>query len=422
MRSYTYLSIPYDYDVEDSFSSTNASNFTPASPDYSRDFFPLEEISSPKDTKTHVESPILVSPSSSVGSSSPFRMPPKRTSTTASPTITQAAIRQQIADSVAAALEAQAPNTENTDHTNSNFGPKETPVAKKCTYKEFTSFQSFYFNGTEEAVDLIPLCPNMVPNTKKLMEVFIGGLPKSIKGNVTTLKPQTLEEAINITQRCTKHMTGNLKLLCSFVEKFLGTVHFGNDQFASILGYRDLNQGNIMIKWVDYVEGLNHNLFSVGQFCEADLEIKNHTLEQVRGNPSKLVQTRRQLATDLEMCMFALTTSTIEPKNIKEVMADSAWIEAMQEELHQFDRLQVWELVDKPFGNCSLRGSSDFHCPCYIQIFSNLPDGCKMTFLNGPLKEGVYVAQSKWFIDPGHPDKVYSLRKALYGLKQALRA
>ncbi|GKC65874.1 retrovirus-related pol polyprotein from transposon TNT 1-94 [Tanacetum coccineum] len=62
------------------------------------------------------------------------------------------------------------------------------------------------------------------------------------------------------------------------------------------------------------------------------------------------VQTRRQLATDPEMCMFALTVSTAEPKNIKEAMADSAWIEAMQEELHQFDRTTSRELVDKPFG------------------------------------------------------------------------
>ncbi|GJR38554.1 retrovirus-related pol polyprotein from transposon TNT 1-94 [Tanacetum coccineum] len=54
---------------------------------------------------------------------------------------------------------------------------------------------------------------------------------------------------------------------------------------------------------------------------------------------------------DPEMCMFALTVSIVEPKNIKEAMADSAWIEAMQEELHQFDKLQVWELIDKPIGN-----------------------------------------------------------------------
>ncbi|GJU19760.1 hypothetical protein Tco_1153102 [Tanacetum coccineum] len=70
-----------------------------------------------------------------------------------------------------------------------------------------------------------------------------------------------------------KHMTGNLSLLCNFVEKYLGTVRFGNDQFAPILGYGDLVQGNITIKRVYYVEGLNHNLFSVGQFYDADLEV-----------------------------------------------------------------------------------------------------------------------------------------------------
>ncbi|GJW05873.1 hypothetical protein Tco_1568296 [Tanacetum coccineum] len=72
---------------------------------------------------------------------------------------------------------------------------------------------------------------------------------------------------------CSKHMTRNLKLLTNFVEKFLGTVKFGNDQIAPILGYGDLVQGTITIKRVYYVEGLNHNLFSVGQFCDADLEV-----------------------------------------------------------------------------------------------------------------------------------------------------
>nr|GFB42992.1 retrovirus-related Pol polyprotein from transposon TNT 1-94 [Tanacetum cinerariifolium] len=76
-----------------------------------------------------------------------------------------------------------------------------------------------------------------------------------------------------VDSRCSKHMTGNLKLLINFVEKFLGTVKFGNDQIAPILGYRDLVQGAVTIKRVYYVEGLNHNLFSVGQFCDADLEV-----------------------------------------------------------------------------------------------------------------------------------------------------
>ncbi|GJV10812.1 integrase, catalytic region, zinc finger, CCHC-type containing protein [Tanacetum coccineum] len=73
--------------------------------------------------------------------------------------------------------------------------------------------------------------------------------------------------------RCTKHLTGNISILGNFVEKYLGTVHFGNDQFAPILGYGDLVQGNITINRGYYVKGLNHNLFSVGQFCDADLEV-----------------------------------------------------------------------------------------------------------------------------------------------------
>nr|GFD33314.1 hypothetical protein [Tanacetum cinerariifolium] len=59
----------------------------------------------------------------------------------------------------------------------------------------------------------------------------------------------------------------------NFIENFLGIVRFDNDQFAPIIGYGDLVQENVMINRVYYVEGLNHNLFSVGQFCDADLEV-----------------------------------------------------------------------------------------------------------------------------------------------------
>ena len=68
-------------------------------------------------------------------------------------------------------------------------------------------------------------------------------------------------------------MTGNLKLLINFVWKFMGTVRFGNDHVAAIQGYGDLQFGNFLITRVYYVEGLGHNLFSVGQFCDADLEV-----------------------------------------------------------------------------------------------------------------------------------------------------
>ncbi|GJU41433.1 retrovirus-related pol polyprotein from transposon TNT 1-94 [Tanacetum coccineum] len=136
------------------------------------------------------------------------------------------------------------------------------------------------------------------------------------------------------------------------------------------------------------------------------------------------------------MCMFALTVSIAEPKNIKEAMADSAWIEAMQEELHQFDRLQVWELVDKPFGKneegidfeesfapvARLEAVRIFVAYAAHKSFPIYQMDVKTAFLNGPLKEEVYVAQPDGFVDPDHPEKVYRLRKALYGLKQAPRA
>ncbi|GJX36721.1 reverse transcriptase domain-containing protein, partial [Tanacetum coccineum] len=82
-------------------------------------------------------------------------MAPKRTSTSTAPPMTQAAIEKLVADSVAAALEAQAATMTNTDNTNRNTGPRESPVARKCSYKEFMSCQPFNFKGTEGAVGLI---------------------------------------------------------------------------------------------------------------------------------------------------------------------------------------------------------------------------------------------------------------------------
>nr|GEX83870.1 putative reverse transcriptase domain-containing protein [Tanacetum cinerariifolium] len=185
--------------------------------------------------------------------------------------------------------------------------------------------------------------------------------------------------------------------------------------------------------------------------------------------PSRHVDsTRRQLESDAEMRMFALTVSRTEPKNIKEAMADSAWIESMQEELHQFDRLDVWELVDRPLctnvinlkwlwknkrdkENIVIRNKSRLVAKGYAQkegvdfeesfapvarleavrlfiayashkSFTIYQMDVKTAFLYSPLKEEVYVNQPDGFVDPYHPDQVYRLKKALYGLKQAPRA
>nr|GFB71295.1 retrovirus-related Pol polyprotein from transposon TNT 1-94 [Tanacetum cinerariifolium] len=173
--------------------------------------------------------------------------------------------------------------------------------------------------------------------------------------------------------------------------------------------------------------------------------------EVVESSSHNIVQTRQKLATDPKMCMYILIVSTSELKNIKEAMADSAWIEAMQEELHQFDRLQVWELVDKPFGKSIIRpkwlrknkkeedktmirnkarlGAKGYAQEVGIDFeesfalvarleavrifiayaahksFPIYQMDVKMAFLNGPLKEEVYVAQPDEFVDPDHPEK-----------------
>ncbi|GJU32149.1 retrovirus-related pol polyprotein from transposon TNT 1-94 [Tanacetum coccineum] len=95
-----------------------------------------------------------------------------------------------------------------------------------------------------------------------------------LKDLYETFVPQVIQIVLWIVDNgCPKHMTGNLKLLRNFVEKFMGTVRFGNDHFATITRYEDYVHGNVTICHVYYVEGLGHNLFFVSQFCDDDLEV-----------------------------------------------------------------------------------------------------------------------------------------------------
>nr|GEY98709.1 integrase, catalytic region, zinc finger, CCHC-type, peptidase aspartic, catalytic [Tanacetum cinerariifolium] len=112
-----------------------------------------------------------------------------------------------------------------------------------------------------------------VPSRSKLNKC----LPRIIRKWFPKLQP--LAEPIVqiclwiIDLRCSKYMTGNRDLLTNFVEKFLGTVRFGNNVFTVIAGYEDVVIGSMTIKKVYYVEGLGHNLFSIGQFCDKGLKV-----------------------------------------------------------------------------------------------------------------------------------------------------
>nr|GEZ49275.1 reverse transcriptase domain-containing protein [Tanacetum cinerariifolium] len=82
-------------------------------------------------------------------------MPPKRTSTSEASAMTLAASRKLVADSVATALEAQDAMMASINNPNRNSRPRKTPIARKCTYEKFMSYQPFYFNGTKGSVGLI---------------------------------------------------------------------------------------------------------------------------------------------------------------------------------------------------------------------------------------------------------------------------
>nr|GEW57267.1 hypothetical protein [Tanacetum cinerariifolium] len=151
--------------------------------------------------------------------------------------------------------------------------PHKKKVASKSTNQKPQSYYKMLYEKTSKTwkwwiEQQSPSGYKWVPKTKMqwVPKTKMQWVPKAKNDHVQKRIVQLI--LFIVDSICTKHMT-----LCNFIEKFLGTVRFGNDQFAPILRYGDLVQGNIMINRFYYVEGLNHNLFSVGQFCDADLEV-----------------------------------------------------------------------------------------------------------------------------------------------------
>ncbi|GJY93909.1 retrovirus-related pol polyprotein from transposon TNT 1-94 [Tanacetum coccineum] len=187
----------------------------------------------------------------------------------------------------------------------------------------------------------------------------------------------------------------------------------------------------------------------------------SHPIDNIIGNPSRPVSTRKQLATDALWCFYNSVLSNVEQKNFKSAFTEDCWFQAMQDEIHEFDRLDVWELVPPPdcamiialkwiykvkhdeYGDV-LKNKARLIAKGYrqeegldfeesftpvarieaIRIFLSNAASKNMTvyqidvktaFLNGELKEEVYVSQPEGFVNPDHPHHVYNLKKALYG-------
>ncbi|GKA76192.1 retrovirus-related pol polyprotein from transposon TNT 1-94 [Tanacetum coccineum] len=195
---------------------------------------------------------------------------------------------------------------------------------------------------------------------------------------------------------------------------------------------------------------------------------KDHPLDSIIGELERPVSTRLQLHKQALFCYYDAFLTSVEPKNYKDALTQACWIEAMQEELHEFDRLEVWELVprldkviiitlkwiykvklDKMGGilknkarlvACGYRQEEGIDFEESFALVARLDAiriflasaahmnmivyqmDVKTTFLNGILHEEVYVSQPEGFVDQDNLNHVYKLKKDLYGLKQAPRA
>ncbi|GJX80393.1 retrovirus-related pol polyprotein from transposon TNT 1-94 [Tanacetum coccineum] len=122
-------------------------------------------------------------------------------------------------------------------------------------------------------------CPSFTKPSEKLVAVTPMNEVKKVRFSEPLTSSSNIHKQVvqivlwYLDSGCSKHMTGNRSQLMNFVNKFLGTVRSGNDQIAKIMGYGDYQLGNVTISRVYYVQGLGHNLFSVGQFYDSDLEV-----------------------------------------------------------------------------------------------------------------------------------------------------
>nr|GFB04413.1 integrase, catalytic region, zinc finger, CCHC-type, peptidase aspartic, catalytic [Tanacetum cinerariifolium] len=199
-----------------------------------------------------------------------------------------------------------------------------------------------------------------------------------------------------------------------------------DDEFINIFSTPVQDQGETSSRHVDLSN--MHTFYH--RYPSEHRWTKDHPLEHVIGNPSQSVRTRRQLESDAEMCMFALTSTN----HFAQMSEFEVALKNKRDEENTVIRNKS-RLVAKGYAQkegvdfeesfapvARLEAVRLFIAYAAHRSFTIYQMDVKMAFLYGPWKEEVYVNQPDGFVDPYHPDKVYRLKKALYGLKQAPRA
>ncbi|GJR66985.1 retrovirus-related pol polyprotein from transposon TNT 1-94 [Tanacetum coccineum] len=145
---------------------------------------------------------------------------------------------------------------------------------------------------------------------------------------------------------------------------------------------------------------------------------KDHLIANVIRDPSRSISTRKKLETDAMWCYFDAFLTSVKHKNFKQETIEPSWIDAMQEEIHEFKRLETDEF-GRVLNNKARLVAQGFRQEEGINFEESFAPVARIE--NGELKEEVYVSQPEGFLDQDNPSHVYKLKKALYGLKQAPR-